>query len=298
VWVVAWDYRARRQHWLQVEHFVDFSEQARLTGEVADEGRRVEIQTKNTDEVSLFLESCPIAENGEVEVLVDDQLVTTLGSERPEKLSVSRRGFRWVVGPRPEVEGLRKRSGLSGPLTDVLQTCQVHAYGTQVESDTQLLRKTARRASRGLWAQWTWDYEHPVVADDDVTQEMMERCSLVLYGDVTSNAVLAKVAPRLPIKLEPGAIVFGAQRITAKKAGTRFVYPNPLAPNQYLVVQAGNSAGAVAAGNNLPDFLPDYVIYDETVSSRRPRGVFLRGKRPLAAGFFDDFWRLPVGAAP
>ena len=122
----------------------------------------------------------------------------------------------------------------------------------------------------------------------------MKRCSLVLYGDASSNALLAKVADQLPIKLEPGAIILGSQRFTGKRVGTRFICPNPLAPNRYLVVQAGNSAGAVAAGNNLPDFLPDYVIYDGKSSSRRPRGIFQRKRQPLASGFFDDRWQLPA----
>lgn len=293
VWVVAWDYRARRQHWLRTEHFINFYDPVRMMGEVSEGGDRLSLQTKNTDEVTIFLRDCPIAE-GDVELVVDGQPVKTLGAERPEELVISRQGFRWVDGPLPPPEeGLRKRPGLSGPLTDVIQTCQVHAYGTQVEGDLATLRKTARRAATGLWAPWAWEYQQEVVADSAVTDEMLERCSLVLYGDVESNSLIAKVAPQLPIKLERGAITLGERRFEGKRVGTRFVVPNPLAEDQYLVVQSGNSAGAVADGNNLPDFLPDYVIYDETVTGRRPRGVFLRGKRPLAAGFFDDRWRLP-----
>ncbi len=298
VWVVAWDYRARRQHWLRVEHFMDFHESARLVGEVVEEGERLTIETVNTDELTVFLGDCPIAAEGEVEVLVDGQLVMSLGNQRPTELLLSRRGLRWVEGARPHVDGPRKRPGLSGPLTDVLHTCQVHAYGTQVEPDIATLRKAARRAATGGWASWAWNYRHPVVADTAVTEEMMQRCSLVLYGDVGSNSLLAKVAPRLPIGLELGAIVLGDRRFTSKKVGTRFVVPNPLAPEQYLVIQAGNSAAAVAAGSKLPDFLPDWVVYDENSTRRRPRGVFARGKQPLDAGFFTDSWQLPGEVSP
>ena len=293
VWLVAWDYRARRQHWLQVESILDFTDAARMVGEVQDEGHRVVVGTKNTDEVLLHLRDCPIASTGDVEVVVDDVVVTKLGASRPDELVLSRQGFRWKVGRRPLADGeLRKRPGLSGPITDVLHTCQVHVYGTGVEDDTATLRATARRAAEGYWAQWTWDYVNDVVADSELTDEMIQRCSLVLYGDTRSNAVLARVASKLPITIEPGAIVVGARRLESKSVGTRFIVPNPLAPDRYLVVQAGNTAAAVAAGNNLPDFLPDYVVYDENTTARRPRAIFTRRYQPVIAGYFDNTWRL------
>jgi hypothetical protein len=295
VWLVAWDYRARRQHWLQVEHFIDFFQAARVTGEVVEDGRRLAIETRNVDDLLVHLRDCPIAPSGDVQVVVDGVAVTTLGADRPDQLALSRQGFRWVLGPLPPPPAgefpARKRPGLSGPITDVLQTCQYHVYGTGVAEDADVLERTAKRAATGQWTQLAWDYTHPVVADSAVTDEMMSSCSLVLYGDTRSNSVLAKVADQLPIKIEPGAISLGARRFEGKAVGTRFIYPNPLAPDQYLVVQAGNSASAVQAGNNLPDFLPDYVIYDDASTRSRARGTFRRGAGPLAEGFFDDRWR-------
>jgi hypothetical protein len=295
VHLVAWDYRARRQHWLEVTRFTDFGGSARVVGEVAAGGGEVSLTTKNVEGLRLHVADIPASSEGEVAVLVDGARVTAYGpakgGRRLPPLDLRRDGDAWRAGAPPEGGGLRKRPGLSGPLTDVLETCQVHVYGTGVERDTKTLHKTARQASQGAWAQWTWDYAHPVVADSEVTEEMMARCSLVLYGDTTSNSVLARVASKLPIRLEEGAIVVGSKRYTHKRVGTRFVYPNPLEPSRYLVVQAGNSAAAVAAGNRLPDFLPDWVVYDDRTTKRRPRGVFFRNQ-PLAAGFFDERWRL------
>jgi hypothetical protein len=58
-----------------------------------------------------------------------------------------------------------------------------------------------------------------------------------------------------------------------------------------VVVQGSNDAGAVVAGNNLPDFLPDYVIYDERTTGSRPR-LLSGGNRPLLQGYFDRFWQV------
>ena len=120
---------------------------------------------------------------------------------------------------------------------------------------TRNARKTASRAAQGLWAQWTWDYRHEVVADSELTEAMYSDCSLVLYGDTRSNSVLAKVADRLPITSEPGAIVAGAKRYPGKGVGVRFIAPNPLAPDQYVVVQASTTAAAVAAGRTSAELI-------------------------------------------
>jgi hypothetical protein len=231
----------------------------------------------------------PLSSSASVEVFVDGARAAT-ASPPWRDVALYRGASGWAEGSPAEGEP-RKRPGLSGPLTDVLLTCQVHAYGTGVERDTKTLEKAAEQGASGAWTQWAWSAFHPVKADVDVTVDDMRRCSLVLYGDTRSNSILAAVAPRLPIRIEPGAIVVGSKRYDRAQEGTRFIAPNPLAPNRYLVVQAGNSAAAVAAGNNLPDFLPDWVVYDERAARSRPRGIFGRTP-PVAEGFFDESWHI------
>ncbi|MFW6197579.1 MAG: extensin family protein, partial [Myxococcota bacterium] len=74
--------------------------------------------------------------------------------------------------------------------------------------------------------------------------------------------------------------------------GARFIHPNPLAPDRYVIVQGGVTPDAVRAGHRLPDFLPDYVVYDGQTTRRRPRLTF-DGNAPQALGYFDDRWQLP-----
>jgi hypothetical protein len=72
------------------------------------------------------------------------------------------------------------------------------------------------------------------------------------------------------------------------------VYPNPEAPGQYVIVMTAPSVDGVRRGHNLPDFVPDYTVYDASSTGARPRLV--PQKPPLARGFFDGAWQLP--AAP
>ena len=50
------------------------------------------------------------------------------------------------------------------------------------------------------------DVRHPVVADVDLTWEMMKSSTVVLYGNGSNNSVLADIGQFLPIKERISAI--------------------------------------------------------------------------------------------
>jgi hypothetical protein len=119
---------------------------------------------------------------------------------------------------------------------------------------------------------------------------MLRDSDLVLYGTPGSNSLLSRVEKQLPIQIDKDAVVLGEQRFTGKGVGAKFIYPSPWNPQRYLLVQAGPTVEGVQGGHNLPDFLPDYVVYDAKTTRSRPRLVF--GAAPLALGYFDDAWQL------
>jgi len=80
--------------------------------------------------------------------------------------------------------------------------------------------------------------------------------------------------------------------------GARFIYPNPERPDRYVLVFVGTTADAVWRTRNLPDFLPDYVVYDRHSAARRSRLVTPRNHQPLATGYFDARWTLPERPDP
>ena len=128
------------------------------------------------------------------------------------------------------------------------------------------------------------------MADSALTAEMIAQAHLVLYGTPGDNSVLDRVMAKLPIRIEGGAVVAGDKRFEGDGVGTRFIYPNPESPERYVTVISGPTVDGVRRGHNLPDFVPDYVIYDAKSTGERPRLV--PTKPPLARGFFDASWRL------
>jgi hypothetical protein len=171
----------------------------------------------------------------------------------------------------------------------------VHVYGTQRPEHTSALERAARKGSGG-WPLWLWDFDQRVVADTDVDDDLLRSAHLVLYGTPGSNAVLERIWKQLPITVDEEGVVVGDARHGDAGVGVRFVYPNPLAPDRYVIVQAGTTTESVHRGHNLPDFLPDFVVYDGKTTRTRSRLTF-GSNRPLQLGYFDARWRLADDAS-
>ena len=94
-----------------------------------------------------------------------------------------------------------------------------------------------------------------MIADTAVTPELAQRAHLVLYGPPGDNAVLDRIAAKLPIRVEGDAVRLGARTVGGAGVGARFIYPNPEAPSRYVTVFAAPSVDGVRRGLNLPDLL-------------------------------------------
>ena len=293
--LVTGDYRAARQHWLEVGRIDDYPVRARLRARVASPGN-VEIEVRNASVLALHRDDVPFGADQTSVTIEGQRAYSGAVSSLPTVAWFHRTAGSWRLGyPVPARDSDVKRPGLSGPITDAYHDRMVHVYGTQDAAATDALQRAARTGARG-WPLWLWAVNQEVVADTAVTEAMMRDATLVLYGTPGSNSVLERMRERLPIRVEAGAVVVGAERFDRPDVGTRFIAPNPLAPTRYVIVQAGLSTGAVQAGHRLPDFVPDYVVYDGSSTRTRPRLV-VSSRRPLAAGFFDGRWSIsrPAG---
>jgi hypothetical protein len=286
VHVVSGDYRAARQHWLEITRFERYPELGRLVGKAS--AGKVELTSENVRAFALDLRDVPLTD-ATLEVSIDGASV--LRGERASlghRLHFLKQDGAWRAG-FPAASGLEKRPGSSGPLTDPYFERMVHVYGTQRAERAADLKKLAEKGAKG-WPMWLWTVEQEVVKDSEVTPELARSAHLVLYGTPGDNLVLDRVMSRLPIRVEGDAVVLGDKRLTGSGVGTRFIYPNPEAPERYLIVQSAPSLDGVRRGHNLPDFVPDYVVYDAGSTGTRPR--LTPAKAPLARGFFDAHWQL------
>jgi hypothetical protein len=129
----------------------------------------------------------------------------------------------------------------------------------------------------------------PVKNDTDVTDADIAASNLVLWGDPQSNKVLARIADKLPIRWNSDSITLGARRFAAATNAPVLIYPNPLNPKKYVVINSGMTMREYSESNNALQvaYLPDYAVVDLTT----PPGPRWPGKI-AAAGFFDEHWQM------
>jgi hypothetical protein len=143
------------------------------------------------------------------------------------------------------------------------------------------------RAIRDWRRQWRGDAR--VKRDTEVTDADIAGNNLVVWGDPGSNQLLSKVADRLPVRWAGDSLTLGTRKFVASSHVPVLIYPNPLNPNRYLVLNSGPTQREVDYLNNARQVprLPDYAIVDTTT----PPDEKTVGKI-IAAGFLDESWSL------
>ncbi len=186
----------------------------------------------------------------------------------------------------------RKRKDLQGPIDDAFMQPFVCVRGTGKPWSKE----------QADWASWSLDrfsqefdkwFRGKVEIIDDlaVTDELMSKKHLILFGDPGSNSILAKVHGRLPIKWGETKLTVNGEEYDTSTHGLTMIYPNPLQPRRYLVINSGHTFHEPqfkASNAQLYPRLGDIAVlkftakdkgYDETVEW---------------ADIFNSSWRLPT----
>ena len=199
----------------------------------------------------------------------------------------------WRLAERfPSSPLLRKIHGLQGPIDDAfMEPFLVVTPSGSVDSWTQFeldhFQDRWRRLFRG---------EPRMKADADVTAEDMRRYHLIVWGDPRSNQILSQAAAKLPFGWTEQEITVGERTFDAKTHLLLAIYPNPLEPSRYLVINSGPTyrEGHDASNSLQTPKLPDWAVIDTTM---KPDA--LAAGRVVAADFFDEHWQLkPARQAP
>jgi hypothetical protein len=133
----------------------------------------------------------------------------------------------------------------------------------------------------------------PVEYDTKITDAEIADSNLVLWGDPESNRILKRIADQLPIRWSKEGILVGGEEFEADHHALILVFPNPLNPQRYVVLNSGFTFRDYDYLNNARQVpkLPDWAVID----LRTPPSSRLPG-RVSNAGFFDEEWRLkPAG---
>jgi dienelactone hydrolase len=185
----------------------------------------------------------------------------------------------------------RKMSGLTGPIDDAFTDSFLCVRGT----DKPWHDATGKYAEGNLErfkSEWSKYFRGtlPIKDDVDVTSEDIAGKHLILFGDPASNALIAQVLDGLPLKWTKDAVEFAGAAGAAAEHVPVFIYPNPLNPGRYVVLNSGHTFHAADyQGTNalLYPRLGDYAVLRLQPTPADPLGVQM-----VRSGLFDDFWKL------
>ena len=188
-------------------------------------------------------------------------------------------------------KSLRKTHGLQGPIDDAFleSFLCVRPTGGPRQKLANDYAIDALDRFVGEFARWLHG-DVRVKNDLDVTAKDIAAHHLILFGDPGSNQLLGKIADRLPIHWTKDEIVVGKKTYSAADHVLAMIYPNPLNPRRYVVINSGHTFHEPEfRGSNALVYprLGDYAIYSLKAGARATETTVEQ------SGFFDEHWALP-----
>lgn len=284
--------RYNRSFWVVVDALEKHWERGSINAEMHH--NRVTVATKGVTAFSL--EVAPgesvLRDSARPAVIIDKQELVgaPVLSDRSWVAHFRKVEGKWQRVEKVEDQGLVKRHGLQGPIDDAFLDSFL------------IVRPTgkAQHEKTGAWVQseltraidhWRKQYrgEARVQTDEAVSDADIAAHNLILWGDPASNKVLARIADKLPIRWGSDKIQAGQESHAAGDHVPLLIYPNPLNPRRYVVLNSGFTFRDYDYLNNARQVpkLPDWAVIDV----RTPAGSRYPGK-VVTAGFFDERWQL------
>lgn len=290
VHLVTYTLQYNRQGWVVVDALEEHWKRAEVTAEI--ESGVIKATTSNVSALTFLLprgSSNPPAPR----VTLDGQnVVATVSSIASEpSLSFHKVNGKWAV-PEPVTKTageFAKRPGLQGPIDHAFMESFVFVRPTGKSLNPAVDAWVKAEMARAI-PQWRTIFrgDARVVDDTAVTPEMVANSNLVLWGDPSSNQVLGKVLGKLPLKWTGDSLVAGGQSYPSAHHVPILIYPNPLNPKHYVVVNSSFTFRQGASMSNAlqTPSLPDWAIVDlRTPPTAKWPGLIAN------AGFFDEAWQ-------
>jgi hypothetical protein len=289
----TWTLAYNQMKWVTVDGLAQHWERARVDAEIAGDSA-VNVTTSTVTALTLEMGpgGCPLDPARKPAVTIDGQKLSapTPASDRSWRARFRKLdGNVWTAtadaSPAP---ALHKVHGLQGPIDDAFLDSFVFVTPTGTPLVPAVAGWVAAEQKRAI-AEWRRQFrgEAQVREDKDVTDADIAANNLILWGDPGSNKILARIADKLPITWNAEGLVLNRTRYQPTHAPI-LIYPNPLNPKMYVVLNSGFTFREFDYLNNARQTpkLPDYAVVDTTTppDERYPGKI-------VAAGFFNEDWK-------
>lgn len=292
VHLATWMLRYHRMHWVVVDALEEHWERARVHAKVTGDAE-VTVKLQNVAALTLDMPSgqCPLTPllQPVVKIGRSELKVTRPKIDRSWKVHLRKKGDQWeeVLDPFEE-EGLHKKPLLQGPIDDAFMDAFLMVRPTGEAWNAQVGDWATGEMERAVF-EWRRQFrgDAPVKDDSEVTEEDIAQSNLVLWGDPGSNSVLARVLDQLPIEWTKQKLTANGRSHDAATFAPILIYPNPLNPQRYVVINSGFTYREYDYLNNARQVpkLPDWAVIDLSVApdTQKPGGI-------QDAGFFGERW--------
>ena len=199
-------------------------------------------------------------------------------------------GDEWRYGERPAGE-IRKKPGLQGPIDDVFLEpfLVVLPSKTSANSTVQAWMDFELEHFENRWRA-TFRGQLRKKRAEELTAEDLKRYHLVAFGEPATNSIIGKaVEAWSDLDWDAKTLSFAGKKLAASSHLPLMIRPNPMNPNNYLVINSGPTfREAHDRTNSLQNpKLPDWALIDLS----QPPNAEAAG-RVVAADFFDETWKL------
>lgn len=292
----TWTLGYNQSKWVTIDGMGEHWKRARVDASV-NGASSIEVKTQNVTAFSLNFDAGHAPDLNlfqPVTVSIDGTKLIT-GKPKTDlswSASFAKRDGKWTLvdDKAPAASGLAKRHGLQGPIDDAFMDAFVFVTPTGAplnEATGKWVTSELDHATREWQKQFRGDA--PQRKDTELKDEDIANKNLALWGDPSSNAILKKIADKLPVKWTAEGIEVGGKKYAAGEHVPILIYPNPLNPNRYVVINSGFTYREYDYLNNARQVpkLPDWAIVDVRTA---PDPV--NPGKVVAADFFDEQWQV------
>ncbi|QDT32614.1 prolyl oligopeptidase family serine peptidase [Thalassoglobus polymorphus] len=282
-----------RSNWITIHSLKEHWERSTIRANITSKNR-LEVATDGITEFSINFPAghSPFALLEVVKVDIDGQEVSTVKTKSDLSLNehFHRRGDQWFAGPSESQVPLKKAHNLQGPVDDAMMSAFLFVSPTGNDELPNLNEWVDAEMSRAV-KEWRRHMRGDVriKKDSEVTEEDIANYNLILWGTPKTNSLIWKVAKDLPIHWGDNTINVGDKKYSNEQHVPILIYPNPLNPKKYVVLNSSFTYREYDYLNNARQTpkLPDWSIIDITT----PPNFRWPGKI-INAGFFNENWEL------
>lgn len=209
-----------------------------------------------------------------------------VGSSRNAPLKLQRVDGKWQLG---SPEGLRKKPGLQGPIDDAFMAPFLVVLPTEPSEHPAIQKwldfEIAHFAKR--WRELMRGHL-PMKRADEVTKDDVASFNLICWGEPKTNSVIGAAIDELPLVWSESLEIVETSVDSASHLPA-LIYPNPLNPERYLVLNSGLTFREDHDRTNSLQNpkLPDWAVIDVR---QAPNGT--SPGKIVDANFFDERWAI------